>query len=85
MHIDTSSPCALGESVLRMLACLYVQMRNKLALRTPSLRPTPAEQMQTPVSAQEQEKERARLIEHKQISIRRMTMPIGSRETDCIG
>lgn len=64
VHIDTSSPYALGESVLRMLVCLYMQMRNKLALRTP--RPTPAEQMQTPVSAQEQEKERARLIELQQ-------------------
>jgi len=64
VHIDTSSPYALGESVLRMLVCLYMQMRNKLALRTP--RPTPADQMQTPVSPQEQEKERARLIEHQQ-------------------
>ena len=64
VHIDTSSPYALGESVLKMLVCLYMQMRNKLALRKP--RPTPADQMQTPVSAKEQEKERARLIEHQQ-------------------
>jgi hypothetical protein len=64
VHIDTSSPYALGKSVLDMLVCLYMHMRNKLPLRTP--RPTPADQMQAPVSAKEQEKERTRLIEHQQ-------------------
>ncbi|MBS3780447.1 MAG: hypothetical protein KGY41_08635 [Desulfovermiculus sp.] len=61
VHIDTSSAYALGESVLRMLVSLYTRMRNKMALRTP--RPSPADHMQRPITAHEQDEQKARLLE----------------------
>lgn len=64
IHIDTSSPYALGKSVLEMLVSLYIQMRNKMALRGP--RPSPEEQMQRPVSKQDKEQQKAHLQEQIQ-------------------
>lgn len=64
IHLDTSTPEALGKSVLEAILAVYVKMRNQLALRRP--RSSPLEQMHTPVSEAQRQHERQRLAEHVQ-------------------
>ena len=63
IRLDTSSPQALGKSILEKILAIYVAMRNQMALRKP--RKNPQEQMQAPVSEKEREIERQRLHKHK--------------------
>ena len=63
IRLDTSSPQALGKSILEKVLAIYVAMRNQMALRKP--RKNPLEQMQTSVSENEREIERQRLHKHK--------------------
>ena len=63
INIDTSTPYALGKSVLEKLVSLYRFMRNKMALRKPQF--SPEQQMQRPVSKQEKEQQKVHLEEQR--------------------
>ncbi len=64
IRLDTSSPWALGKSVLEAILSVYVKMRNQLALRKPRI--SPIEHMQVPVSKEQLKHEQQRLAKHVQ-------------------
>jgi hypothetical protein len=63
IRLNTSSPQALGRSVLEKLIEIYVTMRNQMALRKNEI--TPLAQMQMPVTEVQRQMERQRLVTHK--------------------
>ena len=62
IQLDTSSPWALGKSILETILSVYVKMRNQLSLRKPRI--TPSEQMQGPVTEEQRQHEQQRLSDH---------------------
>ncbi len=63
IRLETSSRESLAKSVLHMMISLYVRMRNRMTLRKNEV--TPLVRMCAPVSEQQREKERQRLLDHK--------------------
>lgn len=64
IRLDTSSPQALGRSVLENLVSLYVVMKNQMGLRKNEI--TPQGRMQALVSEEDRQLERERLCAHNQ-------------------
>lgn len=62
IQLDTSSPWALGKSILEAILSVYVKMRNQLSLRKPRI--TPSEQMQAPVTEEQRQHQQQRLSDH---------------------
>ena len=64
IRLNTSSPQALGRSILQKLIEVYVTMRNQMALRKNEI--TPLSQMQIPATEAQRQMERQRLVAHKE-------------------
>ena len=62
--LDISSPKAIAKSFLEALISVYIYMRNRLSLRNKKIT-TPVEQMAMPVTDNNRNAERRRIIEHK--------------------
>jgi hypothetical protein len=65
IRIDTSTPEALARCVLEKLISVYVTMRNQNPLHRNGV--IPRMQMQSPVSDEDRQTERERVIHHKQV------------------
>lgn len=64
LKIDACSPRALAKSILEMVVSLYIRMRNQMGLRRNEA--TPRAQMQAPVTDEQRQIERKRLVAHNQ-------------------
>jgi len=62
IQLNTSSPWALGKSILEAILSVYVKMRNQLSLCKPRI--TPSEQMQAPVTEEQRQHQQQKLSDH---------------------
>lgn len=62
IRVDGSRPRELAKSVLDLVVSLYIRMRNQMGLRRNDI--TPVSQMEVPVTDDQRQKERKRIVDH---------------------